>query len=164
MIAVVGCRLLAEILNRMNVEVKYIGDFYTTNDARIDVTLNGCGYDVPDAKFYSYPLTKDYREAKRQVAGCDAVVAHKYLEFFAKVSYDLGIPFMPNFVTFFFPDSIKFFDSNIPKLEYDTISYTLTCSLQAREILKLMNGEDVIVAPMALIVKGWNEVFYNLRT
>lgn len=155
MIAVVGCRLLAEILNRMDLDVKYIGDFYTTSDAKIDVTLDGCGYDVPDARFYSYPLTEDYRETKRQVRGCDVVVAHKCLDLFAKVSYDLGVPFMPNFVTFFLPDSINFFDVEIPHIEYDTVSYSLTCSLQASEILRLLNGEDVIVAPKALIVKNW---------
>jgi hypothetical protein len=164
MIAVVGSRLLAELLFRMGFEIKYLGDFYTPNDAIVDVSLDiGCGYDVPDARFYSYPLIDDYKEAKRQVRGCDVVVAHKYLETFAKISYDLGIPFMPNFVTFFLPDSVSFFEVDLPKLEYDTISYTLTCALQAREVVKLLKTGDAIIAPDAIIVDNWRIVEIKLR-
>ncbi|ADB58582.1 hypothetical protein [Archaeoglobus profundus] len=136
----------------MGFDVKYIGDFFTPNDATIDVTLSGYGYDVPDAYMVSYPLVEDLKEVKRQIRCCDVVIAHKSMDTFAKACYDLGIPFMPNIITFFLPDSIKFFEVEIPKIDYDTLTYTITCALQVKETLKLLESGNAIVAPRALIV------------
>jgi hypothetical protein len=151
-VGVVGSRLTAELLIRKGFTVKYIGDFYTPNDAKIDVTLSGCGYDVPDAHIISYPLVEDLKEIKRQIRRCDVVIAHKSMEIFSKACYDLGIPFMPNFVTFFLPDSVRFWEVEIPTVDYDTLTYTITCALQVSETVKLLEGKDVTIAPKALIV------------
>jgi len=145
--------LLAEILYRKGFRVKYLGDFYTTTDSQIDVTLNGCGYDVPDAYIVSYPLVDDVRECKVQVRGCDVVVAHKFAHTFSKVCYDLGIPFMPNFVSFFLPDSVRFWEVEPPRISMDVVDYTLTCALQAGEIVRLFDGKEVTIAPRALVVE-----------
>ncbi len=147
-----GSRLTAEILYRMGLKVKYLGDFYTTTDSKIDVTLRGCGYDVPDCHIKSYPLVDDLRELKRQMRCSDVVVAHKNVELIYKACYDLGIPFMPNFVTFFLPDSISLFEVDLPRIDYDTISYTMTCALQSREVIKLLEGKEVVFAPDAILV------------
>ncbi|WP_456327103.1 hypothetical protein [Archaeoglobus sp.] len=149
---VVGSRLTAELFVRKGFTVKYVGDFYTPNDAKIDVTLSGCGYDVPDAYIISYPLVDDLREVKRQIKGCDVVIAHKSMEIFSKACYDLGIPFMPNFITFFLPDSVRFWEVEIPTIDYDTLTYTVTCALQVNETVKLLKGEEVTIAPKAIIV------------
>lgn len=146
--------MLAEILFRKGFTVKYIGDFYTTTDANIDVTLRDCGYDVPEAYITSYPLVEDLREAKIQLRCCDVVIAHKSTHFFAKVCYDLGIPFMPNFVSFFLPDSIRFWEVERFELEYDVIDYTLTCAIQAREVVNFVEGKEITIAPDALIVRN----------
>lgn len=111
---------------------------------------------MPEAYITSYPLVEDVREAKFQLKCCDVVVSHRSMHFFAKVCYDLGIPFMPNFVSFFLPDSVRFWEVELFELEYDVIDYTLTCAIQAHEIVNLIEGNDVTIAPDALIVKEGN--------
>ncbi|WP_457548477.1 hypothetical protein [Archaeoglobus sp.] len=92
------------------------------------------------------------KEIKRQIRRCDVVIAHKSMDIFSKACYDLGIPFMPNFITFFLPDSVRFWEVEIPTIDYDTIAYTITCALQVNETVKLLKGEEVTIAPKALIV------------
>jgi len=108
---------------------------------------------VPDAHITSYPLVEDIRECKLQLRRCDVVVAYKSINLFSKVCYDLGIPFMPNFVSFFLPDSVRFWEVELPSISLDVIDYTLTCAIQASEIVRFFEGKDVTIAPNAIIVK-----------
>jgi hypothetical protein len=156
-VTVVSSRLLAELLHRIGIGcIRYIGDFITPNDVAMDVSLKSTeanDYDVPDCRFYSYPFIEDVKEVKRQVKGSDIIIAHKHVDLFARVAYDLGVPFIPNIATVFLPDGIPYFKVKIPKVTYDPISYTITCSIQACEVLKLLTGYDKpIIAPKAYIV------------
>lgn len=160
-IGVVGSRMIMELLWRMGVGcIRYIGDFITPNDVRIDVSikpLEANDYDVvhpvADTNIISYPYVDDYREMRKQLRGVDLVIAHKYLDNCARIAEELGVPFMPNFVTTFLPDGVSFFEVEKPKIEFDPLSYALTCSIQACEVLRLLTGYEMpVIAPKAIIV------------
>ncbi len=156
-VGVVGSRMIAELLYRMGIEhIHYIGDFITPNDFLLDVSirpLEANSYDVPDARFCSYMFTEDYKELKRQLRGADVIIAHKHMDLFSRIARDLGVPFMPNFITTFLPDGISFMEVEIPKIDYDPVSYSINCSIQACEVLRLLTGyEKPIIAPEACVV------------
>ncbi len=160
-IGVVGSRMIMELLWRMGVGcIRYIGEFVTPNDVRMDVTLRKLesnDYDVvhpvDETNIVSYPFTEDYGEMRRQLRGVDLIIAHRHLKASAKVADDLGVPFMPNIITTFLPDGVSFFEVELPKIELDPLSYSLTCSIQACEVLRLLTGyETPVIAPKALIV------------
>lgn len=161
-VAVIGSRMLMELLWRSGVGcVRYIGDFVTPNDSRIDCTLHPLeanDYDVvhpmsSDSCVISYLYPEDYREFKRQLGGVDVIVAHKYIDTAARIAEEIGSPFIPNIITTFLPDGIKFWEVQMPKVKFDPISYSLTCSLQAGEILRIFTGYHMpTIAPDAYIV------------
>ncbi|MCS7122300.1 MAG: hypothetical protein NZ895_06880 [Archaeoglobaceae archaeon] len=165
MITIVGSRLLMNIISRVGIKVKYLSDFVTPNDVMIDCSIDpleaNC-YDVvePFKNVESYLFFGDDDELFKIAEGSDIIVAHKYLDVAARVAEKMEIPFMPNIVTTFIPGKIKFEEVEIPKVEYDSISYALLCSLQASEIIKFYNKKDLIVAPEAVIV----ESYYYLKT
>ena len=176
-IGVVGSRIMLELLWRIGVgRVKYVGDFITPNDVMRDVSLNlndANDYDVVtsmgDTDVFSYLYPGDYGEFKRQLKGVDVIVAHKYVRDAAKVAEEFGVPFIPDFITTFLPDGVSYFEVVPPKVRFDPISYTILCSIQAYEVLKILTGfDDPIIAPKALIVeptaRGYvREIELNLR-
>ena len=160
-IGVVGSRMIVELLWRMGVGcIRYIGDFITPVDVRLDVSikpLEANDYDVVhpigETNIVSYPYTSNYREMKKQLRGVDTVIAHKHIEVSARIARELGVPFMPNLITTFLPDGLSFFEVEVPKIEYDPLSYALTCSVQACEVLRLLTGYEMpTIAPDAYIV------------
>ncbi|AEA47298.1 hypothetical protein [Archaeoglobus veneficus] len=160
-VAVVGSRMLMELLWRSGVGcIRYIGDFVTPNDVRIDASikpLEANDYDVvhpmsSDTCIISY-LYSGYEGLRRQLRGIDVVVAHKHIEIAAKVAEEIGAPFIPDIITTFLPDGISFFDVEYPSVRRDPISYALTCSIQAGEVLRLFTGHEMpVIAPKAYIV------------
>lgn len=167
---IVGCRLILELLWRSGIGcIRYVGDFVTPNDVKMDVTLKPLeanNYDVvhpmsDDSYIVSYPY-EGYDELKRQLKGCDVIIAHKHLHEAAKVAERLGAIFIPNFVTIFLPDGISFFEVELPKIEYDPISYSLTCSLQAGELIRLVTGyKTLAIAPEAYIVRVTHKKYFK---
>ncbi len=161
-VAVIGNRMLTELLWRSGVGcIRYIGDFITPNDSRIDPTispLEANNYDVihpmsDDSCIISYPYPDSYKELKRQLRGIDVIVAHKHEEVSARIAEELGVPFMPRIITTFLPDGISYFDVKIPEIKLDPISYSLTCSIQAAEILRIFTAYHMpVIAPQAYIV------------
>ena len=160
-IGVVGSRMIMELLWRMGIGcIRYIGDFVTPNDVRLDVTLRKLeanDYDVvhpiEETNIISYPYTNDYREMRKQLRGVDVIIAHRYLDVSARIAEELGVPFMPNFITTFLPDGVSFFEVEKPRIEFDPLSYALTCSVQACEILRLLTGYEMpVIAPKAMVV------------
>jgi len=160
-IGVVGSRMMMELLWRIGVGcIKYIGDFITPVDVQLDVSLKPLeanDYDVVhsigETTILSYLYTNDYKEMKKQLKGVDAIVAHKHIDLSAKIAEELGVPFIPNIITTFLPDDISFFEVEMPKVELNPLSYSLTCSIQACEILKLLTGYDMpILAPDAYVI------------
>ncbi len=160
-IGVVGSRMMVELLWRMGVGcIRYIGEFITPNDVKMDVTLRKLesnDYDVvhpmDETNIVSYPFTEDYGEMRRQLRGVDLIIAHRHLKASAKVADDLGVPFMPNIITTFLPDGVSFFEVELPRIEFDPLSYSLTCSIQACEVLRLLTGYEMPkIAPKAIIV------------
>jgi len=161
-VAIIGSRMLMELLWRGGVGcIRYIGDYVTPNDARLDATihpLEANDYDVfhpmsSDSCVISYPYPWDYRELKRQLKGIDVVVAHRHMEVAARVAEELGVPFIPDIITTFLPDGISFFDVEYPRIKLDPISYALTCSIQAGEIMRIFTGYHLpAIAPTAYVV------------
>jgi len=176
-IGIIGSRLLMELLWRGGIGcIRYVGDFVTPNDVRMDASikpLEANNYDVvhpmsQDTCIISYPYPNDHSELRKQLKGVDIIVAHKYIPEGAKVAEELGSPFMPNVVTTFLPDGTSFFNVEIPPIEFDPISYSLTCSLQAGEIMKMFTGYHLpTIAPVAYTVDVRNEFYLKkleLRT
>ena len=161
-VAVIGSRMVMELLWRSSVGcIRYIGDFVTPVDARLDVSikpLEANDYDVvhpmsSDSCIISYPYPKDYRELKRQLKGIDVIVAHKHIATAAKIAEELGTPFIPDIITTFLPDGVSFFEVEYPRIEHDPISYALTCSIQAGEIIRIFTGYHLpAIAPTAYII------------
>jgi len=161
-IGVIGSRLVLELLWRCGFGcIKYVGDFITPNDVLLDVTikpLEANNYDVvhpmSDESYVVSYLYFDFKELKKQLKGCDIIIAHKHIEDSAKVAEELGALFMPNFITTFLPDGVSYFEVEIPKIKYDPVSYSLNCSLQVSELVKLIVGRGVpVIAPKAYIVQ-----------
>lgn len=158
-VGVVRSRILVELLWRLGVgRIKYVSDFVTPNDVNLDVTLrplDANDYDVlhpiGETKIYSYLY--GHCDLKRALRGVDVVVAHKYLEESARVAEELGVPFLPNFVSTFLPDGISFFEVERPEVRFDPLSYAMTTVLQANEIRRMLVGELPILAPDALLVE-----------
>ena len=169
-IGVIGSRMVFELLWRCEVGcIRYVGDFITPNDVKIDVSLrplNGSNYDVVHPmsdKTYvvSFPYV-DYSELKRQMRGCDIIIAHKHLDEAARVAEELGSLFIPNIVTIFLPDGVSFFEIELPKIEYDPVSYALTCSCQVGEVIRVLTGYgNPTIAPEAYIVHVANKKYFK---
>lgn len=161
-VGVIGSRMLMELLWRSGVGcIRYIGDFVTPMDVRLDVSikpLEANDYDVvhpmsSDTCLISYSYPHDHKELKRQLKGIDVVVAHKHIPIAARIAEELGAPFIPDIITTFLPDGISFFDVEYLHIEHNPISYALTCSIQAGEIIRMFTGYHMpIIAPMAYIV------------
>jgi hypothetical protein len=161
-VAVIGSRMLLELLWRSGVGcIRYIGDFVTPVDSRIDCTikpLEGSNYDVvhpmsTDSCIISYFYPDDVRELRRLLRGIDVVVAHKYIDIAAEVSEKIGAPFIPDIITTFLPDGVSFDEVEYPHIKKDPISYAITCSIQAGEILRIFTGYHLpTIAPEAYIV------------
>ncbi len=160
-VGVVGSRFVLNLLCRIGVGcVRYVGDFITPNDVAVDVSLrphDGNDYDVPspllDVDVYSYIYPDDYSEFKRQLRGVDVIIAHRHVEESARVAEEIGAPFIPNIVTTFLPDGVSYFEVEMPNQRIDPISYSLLCSIQVFEILKILTGfEDPVIAPKALLI------------
>jgi len=160
-VAVIGSRLLMELLWRSGVgRIHYIGDFITPNDVRMDASikpLEANDYDVvhpmsSDTCIISY-MYSGYEELRRQLKGIDVVVAHKHIETAAKVAEEIGAPFIPSIITTFLPDGVSFFEVEYPTIKRDPISYAITCSVQAGEVLRLFTGHEMpVIAPKAYVV------------
>lgn len=161
-VAVIGSRMLMELLWRSGVGcIRYIGDVVTPMDVRLDASikpLEANDYDVvhpmsSDSCIISYPFPHDYKELRRQLKGIDVVVAHKHISMAAKVAEELGAPFIPDIITTFLPDGVSFFEVEYPRIDHDPISYALTCSVQAGEIIRIFTGYHLpVIAPEAYIV------------
>jgi hypothetical protein len=161
-VGVIGSRMLMELLWRSGVGcIRYIGDFITPVDSRLDVSikpLEANNYDVvhpmsTDSCVVSYPYPHGHRELKRQLKGIDVVVAHKHMATAAKVAEELGAPFIPDIITAFLPNGISFFEVEYPRIEPNPISYALTCSIQAGEIIRMFTGYHLpAIAPTAYLV------------
>jgi len=160
-IGVVGSRLMFEILWRCGVGcIKYISDYLTNFDVLLDCSispLEANNYDIVHPKSeescvisYLYPESRN--ELKRLLRGVDLIIAHKHMAEVAEVAEEMGSLFIPDIVTVFLPDGIRFGEVVYPKVEKDPISYTITCGLQALEIMKIFAGMKPIIAPEALIV------------
>ncbi len=160
-VGVVGSRLLLEILWRCGIGcIRYISDFITTFETLYDCTLSplesNC-YDIVHPRSeescvisYLYPENKS--ELRKLLKGVDLVIAHKHMAKVAEVAEEIGIPFIPDIVTVFLPDGIRFGEVEYPELKRDPVSYTLTCGLQALEVMKIFAGLKPLIAPEAVIV------------
>lgn len=161
-VGVIGSRLLMELLWRSSIGcIRYIGDFITPMDSRVDASikpLEANNYDVVhpmsnDTTILSYPYPEDYSQLRSQLKGVDVVIAHKHMEEGARIAEELGSPFIPEIVTTFLPDGISFFDIDYPSVKHDPISYGLTCSVQAGEVLRIFTGHCLpVIAPEAYVV------------
>ncbi|MEM4292442.1 MAG: hypothetical protein QXR50_07005, partial [Archaeoglobaceae archaeon] len=80
------------------------------------------------------------------------VIAHKHMASVAEVAEELGTPFMPDIVTVFLPDGVRFKEVDYPKFERDPVSYTLICGLQAMEVMRIFAGLKPLIAPEAIVV------------
>ncbi len=160
-VGVVGSRMMTELLWRIGVGcIRYVGDFITPNDVVMDVSLrmlDANDYDVihpvGETNIISYPFTEDYGEMRKQLRGVDLIIAHRHLDVSARIAEELGVPFMPNFITTFLPDGVSFFEVERPEVEFDPLTYSLTCSIQACEVLRLLTGYEMpVIAPKAVLV------------
>ncbi len=162
-VGVVGSRLLAELLWRSGVGcIRYVGDHITASDVSIDPVLNveeANSYDdMPPKKegveitTYTFP-EDDYLAFKRQLRGADVIVAHKHMELSSNVAEDLGVPFIPEIITTFLPDGIKYCAVRYEKPVTNPVIYTLTCAVQAGEIIRILTGYGLpVIAPTAYVV------------
>lgn len=160
-VGIVGSRLLLEILWRCGVGcIRYISDILTTSEVAYDCSLSpleaNC-YDIVHPRSdesciisYLYPESKS--ELRKLLKGVDLVIAHRYMAKVAEVAEELGIPFMPDIVTVFLPDGVQFSEVEYPRVARDPVSYTLTCGLQAMEVMKIFAGLKPLIAPEAMIV------------
>ncbi len=160
-VAVIGSRMLLELLWRIGVGcVRYIGDFVTPVDARIDCTikpLEANDYDVvhpvAETNVFSYLAPESKKDFKRLLRGVDVVIAHKYIPIAAEIAEEIGAPFIPDIITTFLPDGVSFFEVEYPSIVYDPVSYAITCSVQAGEVLRILTGYELpVFAPEAYIV------------
>ncbi len=168
-VAVIGSRMMLELLWRSGVGcIRYISDFVTPVDARLDCTispLEANNYDVvhprsSDSCVISYFYPEDEGELRKLLRGIDVVVAHKYIEDVAEVAERIGAPFIPDIITTFLPDGISFFEVEYPKVKRDPISYAITCSIQAGEIMRIFTGYHLpTIAPDAYIVDVRSECY-----
>uniref|UniRef100_A0A7C2N7M1 Uncharacterized protein n=1 Tax=Archaeoglobus fulgidus TaxID=2234 RepID=A0A7C2N7M1_ARCFL len=161
-VAVVGSRMLMEILWRSGVGcIRYISDYITPLDSRLDCTidpLEANNYDIvhpmsPDSCVISYLYPESESELRKLLRGIDVVVAHKNIEVMAEIAEKIGAPFIPDIITTFLPDGVKFWEVEYPEVKRDPISYALTCSIQAGEVLRVFTGYHLpTIAPEAYIV------------
>ncbi|AGK60681.1 hypothetical protein Asulf_00663 [Archaeoglobus sulfaticallidus PM70-1] len=161
-VAIIGSRMLMEILWRSGVGcIRYIGDFVTPVDARLDSTikpLEANDYDVVhpmsfDSCVISYPYPEEYSELKKQLKGIDVIIAHKHIRRSARIAEELGVPFIPEIITTFLPDGISFFDVRYDSPSHNPISYAITCSIQAGEVMRIFTGYELpTIAPEAYVV------------
>ncbi len=160
-VAVVGSRLMLEILWRCGIGcIRYVSDFLTPLETLVDCTINPLEanqYDIVHPKsdescVISYLYPEDHLELKRILKGVDMIIAHKCIPEIARVAEEIGVPFVPDIVTIFLPDGIKFWELDYPKIERNPISYTITCGLQSMEIIKALAGYKPIIAPEAIVV------------
>lgn len=168
-VAVVGSRMLLELLWRSGVGcIRYISDLVTPVTARLDCTidpLEANNYDVVhpksnDSCIISYLYPDDERELKKLLRGIDVVVAHKHIEEVAEVAEKIGAPFIPNIITTFLPDGTSFFEVEYPEVRIDPISYAITCSVQAGEVIRIFTGCDLpTIAPEAYVVDVANGLY-----
>lgn len=160
-IVVVGSRMMLEILWRSGIGcIRYVSDFVSQFDSLTDPTIDPLEtnqYDVVNPKsdescIISYLYPEDRSELRKIMRGADMVIAHKHIDEIARVAEEIGIPFVPDIVTTFLPDGVKFWELEYPKVERDPISYTLTCGLQAMEVMKALAGYRPLLAPEAILV------------
>ncbi len=173
-VAVVGSRMLLELLWRSGVGcIRYISDFVTPVDMRLDCTikpLEANEYDVvhpmsSDSCVISYFYPEDEKELRKLLRGIDVVVAHKYIEEVADVAEKLGAPFIPDIITTFLPDGVSFFEIEYPKVKRDPVSYAITCSIQAGEVMRIFTGYHLpTIAPEAYIVDVRSENYLKKIT
>ncbi|MEM3390777.1 MAG: hypothetical protein QW226_00510 [Archaeoglobaceae archaeon] len=160
-VGIVGSRLLLEILWRCGVGcIRYISDFVTTFDVAYDCSLSpleaNC-YDIvhprsDESCVISYLFPESKSELRKLLKGVDLVIAHKHMASVAEVAEELGTPFMPDIVTVFLPDGVRFREVDYPKFERDPVSYTLICGLQAMEVMRIFAGLKPLIAPEAIVV------------
>lgn len=160
-VGIVGSRLLLELLWRCGIGcIRYISDFVTTFEVSYDCSLDpleaNC-YDIVHPKSdesciisYLYPDSKS--ELRKLLRGVDLVMAHKHMAEVAEVAEELGVPFVPDIVTIFLPDGVRFKEVEYPEVARDPISYTLTCGLQAMEVMRMFAGLKPLIAPEAMVV------------
>ncbi|MEM0214850.1 MAG: hypothetical protein QXU31_01775 [Archaeoglobaceae archaeon] len=160
-IAVVGSRMMLELLWRSGIGcIRYVSDFITPLDSLIDCTINpgeANQYDVVNPKsdescVISYLYPEDRGELRKILRGVDMIIAHKHIPVVAKVAEEIGVPFVPDVVTTFLPDGVKFWEVEYPVIERNPISYAITCGLQAMEVMKTLCGYKPILAPDAILV------------
>ena len=161
-VGIIGSRLLMELLWRSGIGcIRYIGDFITPVDARLDLSikpLEANSYDVVhpmshDTCIVSYLYPDDHSELRKQLKGVDLVIAHKYIQEGAKVAEELGAPFMPDIITTFLPDGFSFEEVEYPNVDYNPVSYALNCSFQAGEVMRVFTGyHKPVLAPEAYVI------------
>ncbi|MDI9643107.1 MAG: hypothetical protein QXQ38_07965 [Archaeoglobaceae archaeon] len=160
-VAVVGSRMVVELLWRSGIGcIRYVSDFVSQLETLVDCTLDPMEanqYDIVNPKsdescVISYLLPEDRSELKKIMKGVDMVVAHKNMLEISKIAEEIGIPFVPDLVTTFLPDGVKYWEVEYPRIDRDPISYTITCGLQALEIIKTLAGYKPILAPEAILV------------
>ncbi len=173
-VAVIGSRMLLELLWRSGVGcIRYISDFVTPVDTRLDCTINPLeanGYDVvhpmsSDSCVISYFYPDDENELRKLLRGIDVIVAHKYIEEVAEVAEKLGAPFIPDIITTFLPDGVSFFEVEYPNVKKDPVSYAITCSIQTGEVMRIFTGYHLpTIAPEAYIVDVRSENYLKKIT
>lgn len=160
-VAVVGSRMMLEVLWRSGIGcIRYVSDFISHLDSLIDPTIDPLEtnqYDIVNPKseescVISYLYPEDRTELRKVLKGVDVIIAHKHIPEIAKVAEEIGVLFVPDIVTTFLPDGVKFWELEYPKVERDPISYTITCGLQALEVMKALAGYKPIIAPEAILV------------
>lgn len=160
-VVVVGSRMMLELLWRSGIGcIRYVSDFISQVDSLLDPTIDPLEtnqYDVVNPRseescVISYLYPEDRSELRKLLRGVDMIIAHKHIEETAKIAEEVGVPFVPDIVTIFLPDGVKIWEVEYPKVEKDPISYTITCGLQAMEVIKALSGYRPIIAPEAILV------------
>ncbi len=158
-VGVVCSRFAASLLWRAGVEcIRYVGDFVTPQDVFSDVSLDlddANSYDVVEARGNTLVVSSLARELNvdffvRALRGCDVVIAHRYCDFAAKAAERLGIPLIPTAVTCVLPEDADRV-GKVVELPRNPMLYSLLCSAQVLEALKLCTSGDAVIAPEALI-------------
>ncbi len=165
-VGVVCSRMVAEMLWRVGAgTVRYIGDFITPQDVYRDVSLcmdDASDYDVLHPKGKTLIVSVLAEELSvdgftRAMRGCDVIIAHRYCEIAAKAAERLGALFIPTAVTSVLPEDLKRGEvlkaiREVERLRPENpMCYAMLCSAQVLEVLRMCSGEEVILAPDALI-------------
>ncbi len=175
-IGVVCSRFVMNLLWRAGVDcIRYVGDFITPQDVFCDVSLDvydANSYDIPNSKEDTLVISNLASELsleffEKALRGCDVVISHRYCKLSAKAAERLGVPFIPPAVTCFLPEDIDSKIEVIEKLEKELprnpIGYSMLCSAQVMEVLRLCTNGEALLAPEAYLIKEKPPFFEKVK-